>query len=164
MVNLPKYGVQMAVSTFDTSLPTKEEELITFLSSDLFPIGEKTAEKIVDKFKEDTINKILENKDCLQLIPRLNEKKIDKIYEVLKDYQSTSSIVMELTKLGFDTKESLSFLNKYNNKILDTVNNNIYDLIDSDDISFTKIDEIAINMGIEEDDDRRVKELIIYVM
>ena len=164
MVNHPKYGLQMAVSTFDTSLPTKEEELITFLSSDLFPIGEKTAEKIVDKFKEDTINKILENKDCLQLIPRLNEKKIDKIYEVLKDYQSTSSIVMELTKLGFDTKESLSFLNKYNNKILDTVNNNIYDLIDSDDISFTKIDEIAINMGIEEDDDRRVKALIIYVM
>ena len=107
MVNHPKYGLQMAVSTFDTSLPTKEEELITFLSSDLFPIGEKTAEKIVDKFKEDTINKILENKDCLQLIPRLNEKKIDKIYEVLKDYQSTSSIVMELTKLGFDTKESL---------------------------------------------------------
>ena len=164
MVNHPKYGLQMAVSTFDTSIPTKEEELITFLSSDLFPIGEKTAEKIVDKFKEDTINKILENKDCLQLIPRLNEKKIDKIYEVLKDYQSTSSIVMELTKLGFDTKESLSFLNKYNNKILDTVNNNIYDLIDSDDISFTKIDEIAINMGIEEDDDRRVKALIIYVM
>lgn len=130
----------------------------------IYPNREKTAEKVVDKFKEDTINKILENKDCLQLIPRLNEKKIDKIYEVLKDYQSTSSIVMELTKLGFDTKESLSFLNKYNNKILDTVNNNIYDLIDSDDISFTKIDEIAINMGIEEDDDRRVKALIIYVM
>ena len=164
LVNHPKYGLQFSVSSFEVVLPTKEEELVTFLSSDLFPVGEKTAKRIVDTFHEETINKILENKDCLQLIPRLNEKKIDKIYNVLVDYQNTSNIVLELTKLGFEMKESLSFLNKYDNKILDTVNTNIYELIDSDEISFNKIDEIALNMGIEEDDDRRIKALIIYVM
>lgn len=138
--------------------------MIVFLSSDLFPIGEKTAKKIVDTFHEDTINKILDNKDCLQLIPRLGENKINRIYNVLVDYQSTSNIVMELTKLGFDMRDSLSFLNKYNNKILDTVNNNIYELIDSDEMSFVKIDEIALGMGINEDDERRIKALIIYIM
>ena len=164
IVNHPKYGVQFAVDSFEIKMPSKEEELITFLSSDLFPIGEKTAEKIVNTFHDDTINKILENKYCLELIPRLNEKKIDKIYNVLKDYQNTSNIVLELTKLGFEMKESLSFLNKYDNKILDTVNTNIYDLIDTDEMSFKKIDEIALGMGMEEDDDRRVKALIIYLM
>lgn len=164
VVKHPKYGIQFNVDGFNISVPTKEEELVTFLSSDLFPIGEKTAKKIVDTLKDDIINKILENKDCLKIIPRLTDKRIDRIYEVLKDYQDTSSVVIELTKLGFEMKESLSFLNKYNNKILDTVNNNIYELIDSDDMSFTKIDEIAINMGIDEEDDRRIKALIIYVM
>ena len=164
VVNHPKYGIQFNVDGFNISVPTKEEELVTFLSSDLFPIGEKTTKKIVDTLKDDVINKILENKDCLKNIPRLTDKRIDRIYEVLKDYQDTSSVVIELTKLGFEMKESLSFLNKYNNKILDTVNNNIYELIDSDDMSFTKIDEIAINMGIDEEDDRRIKALIIYVM
>lgn len=164
VVNHPKYGIQFNVDGFNISVPTKEEELVTFLSSDLFPIGEKTAKKIVDTLKDDIINKILENKDCLKNIPRLTDKRIDRIYEVLKDYQDTSSVVIELTKLGFEMKESLSFLNKYNNKILDTVNNNIYELIDSDDMSFTRIDEIAINMGIDEEDDRRIKALIIYVM
>lgn len=159
-----KYGLQFNVNSFEINIPTKEEELVVFLSSDLFPIGEKTAKKIVDLFHEDTINKILENKNCLESIPRLGEKKIDKIYNTLLDYQSTSNIVLELTKLGFDMKDSLSFLNKYSNKILDTVNNNVYDLIDSDEISFTKIDEIALGMGINEDDDRRVKALIIYIM
>ena len=159
-----KYGLQFNVSSFEINIPTKEEELVVFLSSDLFPIGEKTAKKIVDLFHEDTINKILENKNCLEIIPRLGEKKIDKIYNTLLDYQSTSNIVLELTKLGFDMKDSLSFLNKYSNKILDTVNNNVYDLIDTDEISFTKIDEIALGMGINEDDDRRVKALIIYIM
>ena len=164
MVTHPKYGPQFAVDSFEIKLPTKEEELVTFLSSDLFPIGEKTAEKIVATYHEDTINKILENKDCLQLIPRLNANKIDKIYNVLKDYQNTSNIVLELTKLGFEMKESLSFLNKYDNKILDTVNTNVYELIYTDEMSFTKIDEIAIGMGIEEDDERRVKALIIHIM
>lgn len=98
------------------------------------------------------------------MIPRLGENKINRIYNVLVDYQSTSNIVMELTKLGFDMKDSLSFLNKYNNKILDTVNNNIYELIDSDEMSFVKIDEIALGMGINEDDERRIKALIIYIM
>lgn len=164
VVNHPKYGMQMSVNSFNIKVPTKEEELITFLSSDLFPIGEKTAEKIVKALKEDVINKILQDKTCLNGIPRLTEKKIDKIHQVLKDYQDTSSVVIELTKLGFEMKESLTFLNKYNNKILDTVNNNIYDLIESDEIPFTKIDEIAINMGITEEDDRRLKALIIYIM
>ena len=45
------------VTSFEINMPTKEEELVTFLSSDLFPIGEKTAEKIVNTFHEDTINK-----------------------------------------------------------------------------------------------------------
>ena len=129
-----------------------------------FQLEKRLLKRIVDTFHEDTINKILENKDCLQLIPRLGENKINRIYNVLVDYQSTSNIVMELTKLGFDMKDSLSFLNKYNNKILDTVNNNIYELIDSDEMSFIKIDEIALGMGINEDDERRIKALIIYIM
>lgn len=164
LVTHPKYGLQFAVVSFDINLPTKEEELVTFLSSDLFPIGEKTAQKIVDTFHEDTLAKILEDKDCLQMIPRLNETKINKIYNVLKDYQNTSNIVLELTKLGFDMRESLSFLNKYDSQILDTIKENIYSLIDSDEMPFPKIDEIAIGMGIDEEDDRRIKALLIYVM
>lgn len=159
-----KYGKQFNVTSFDINLPTKEEELVVFLSSDLFPIGEVTAKRIVDIYHEETINKILENKDCLQIIPRLNKQKIDKIYNTLLEYQSTSNIVLELTKLGFDMKDSLSLLNKYNKKILDNVNNNVYDLIDTDDMSFIKIDEIALSMGITDTDDRRIKALIVYIM
>ncbi len=164
MVNHAKYGLQFATDSFEIVIPTKEEELVTFLSSDLFPIGEKTAQKIVDMFHDKTIDKILENKNCLQMIPRLTEKRIDRIYDVLKDYQNTSNVVLELTKLGFDMKEALSLLNRYDDKILKTVNTNIYELIDTDEMAFTKIDDIALSMGIDEDDDRRVKALIIYVM
>ena len=87
MGNHPKYGSQFRVSSYEISIPTKREELITFLSCEMFPIGEKTAKKIVDTFKEDTIEMILDNPDNLLLIPRISKDKANKIYEVLKDYQ-----------------------------------------------------------------------------
>ena len=157
-----KYGLQFNVTTYENVIPEKKDELVEFLSSDLFPIGEKTALKIVEKFKEKTIETILENPNCLQGIPRLKEDKIKKIYDILKNYQSTSNIVLELTKMGFNTKDSLSILNKYREKTLDKINNNIYSLIEELDFNFKLIDEIALNNNINSLDDRRLAALIIY--
>ena len=144
-----KYGHQFLVDTYEIVLPTEEEEIIDFLSSDIFPIGESTAKKIVDKLGKDTINKILEDKNNLLGIPRLPDKKVDKIYDILLDYQSTSHIVLELTKLGFSTKNAITLLKKYSNNTLDIINNNIYDIEDDIEISFIELDKIAKNMGYE---------------
>ena len=157
-----KYGVQFNVTNYENLLPEKKDELIEFLSSDLFPIGIKTAEKIVEKFKEKTIEVILDNPNSLLLIPRLNKDKIDKIYETLKSYQSTSEIVLKLQHLGFNTKDSLSILNKYKVNSLDKINNNIYSLIDELDFNFNTIDEIALNNNYDTLDTRRISALIIH--
>ena len=157
-----KYGVQFNVTNYANLLPEKKDELIEFLSSDLFPIGIKTAEKIVEKFKEKTIEVILDNPNSLLLIPRLNKDKIDKIYETLKSYQSTSEIVLELQHLGFNTKDSLSILNKYKVNSLEKINNNIYSLIDELDFNFNTIDEIALNNNYDTLDTRRISALIIH--
>ena len=164
IVNHPKYGNQFQVNSYELLLPTKEEELIEFLSSDIFPIGEKTAEKIVDTFKEETLEIILDEPERLTIIPRLPKARIDKIHNVLKDYQNSSKIVMDLTSLGFSNKNALSIVNKYQKKTMDKISNNIYDLIEEMNFSFNEIDEIAINSGIDKDDDRRIQALIIHVM
>ena len=159
-----KYGDQFLVSDYELVLPTKKDEIIEFLSSELFPIGEKTAEKIVDTFHENTLDIILNSPKDLQIIPRLSSDKVAKIHNVLVEYQATSNIVLELSKMGFSTKNSLTILNKYKNKSLDIVNNNIYDLVNDLDFRFTDIDDIAISNGISIDDDRRIASLIIYIM
>ena len=116
-----KYGTQFITTSYELILPEEKEEIIEFLSSDIFPIGVATATKIVDKIGTDAINKILENKNCLLGIPRLTEKKIDKIYQTLLDYQSTSYIVLELTKLGFTTKNAVSLLKKHSINTMDII-------------------------------------------
>lgn len=159
-----KYGHQFLVDTYELVLPTEEEEIIDFLSSDIFPIGEATAKKIVGRLGNDAINKILENKECLLGIPRLPAKKVDKIYEILLDYQSTSYIVLELSKLGFSTKNAITLLKKYSINTMDVIDNNIYDTLDDIDISFEELDKIAKNKGYESNDERRLEALTIHAM
>lgn len=159
-----KYGYQFQVDSFEIILPEKKDELIDFLSSDLFPIGEKTAKKIVGAFGEDTIDVILNNKEKLSEIPRLGIEKINKINNILKEYQSTSNIVLELNRMGFNTKDSLMLLNKYKDKVIRIIDNNIYDLIDNINLNFKEIDTIAINNKYDLYDERRVEALIIYLL
>lgn len=160
----PKYGEQFNVSKYEIVIPTVRDELITFLSSDLFPIGEKTATKIVDLFKDETIDTILNNKDNLLLVPRLSAKKIEKIYNTLVEYQSSSQIVMDLTTLGFSSRQALSILNKYHNKTLEIIDKNIYEIDEKLNIPFLELDNIALNSGLEENDERRVRALILYLI
>ena len=159
-----KYGYQFQVDSFEIVLPEKKDELVDFLSSDLFPIGEKTAKKIVGSFGEDTIDVILNNKEKLLEIPRLGIEKINKINNILKEYQSTSNIVLEVNRMGFNTKDSLMLLNKYKDKVIRIIDNNIYDLIDNINLNFKEIDTIAINNKYDLYDERRIEALIIYLL
>ena len=159
-----KYGDQLEVSTYEIEIPTKEEELVGFLSSDMFPIGETTAKKIVDKFKDKTLDVILNDKEKLKGIPRLSEEKINKIHDILETYQGSSKMVIEMTSLGFNNKEAMNILKKYGSNSLDKIKDNIYNLIDDMEFNFNIIDDIASNMGIIKTDDRRIEALIIYLM
>ena len=159
-----KYGRQFQVSSYELVLPTEKEEVIEFLSSDLFPIGITSAEKIVDKLGKDAISKILKDPTCLYDIPRLPKKKIAKIAEVLEDYESTSHIVIELNKIGFNTKDSISILKKHGAKSLDLIEKNIYNFLDDIDITFDEIDKIARNNGYSLNDERRLEALVIHAM
>lgn len=159
-----KYGEQFQTESYELILPTDEEEIIEFLSSDLFPIGEKTAEKIVARLGKDTINIMLNDPHAIDGIPRLTKQKIDKINEILNDYQSTSQIVIELNKIGFSTKNSISILKKYNSNTMNIIENNMYDILDDIDISFDELDKIARNNNYELNDERRLEALTIHAM
>ena len=160
----PKYGYQFQVSEYEIIKPEKKEEIISFLASDLFPIGEKTAENIYKKLGNNAIEEIINDKNVLNNIPRLKEDKIDIIYKTLKDYQYSNTIILTLTEYGFTLKQALSVYAKYKNKTLDVINENVYDLIESLEIPFKDIDNIASNLQIPKDDDRRLSALIIYII
>ena len=166
IVEHPKYGIQYNVDKYDRIKPEDIDGIVAFLSSDLFPgIGEKLATRIVDTLGENTLDKILEDKENLKKVPKINAKKIDIIYNVLMEYEESHKIVVYLTELGFNMKDALSIYNKYKKETIMVIENNIYDLIDEvDNILFRKVDEISRKLHYEYDDIRRIKACIIYIM
>ncbi len=159
-----KYGMQFNVETYELILPTDEDEIIEFLSSDLFPIGAATAMKIVNKLGRDAINKIINDDLALAGIPRLSESKANRIREILSDYSSTSEVIIELGKMGFSTKDASAILKKYGASSLKIVNENVYDIKDDVDISFSELDKIAKSNGYLPNDERRLLALTINMM
>ena len=161
-----KYGVQFQVDGYERILPEEKEGIIEFLSGGLFKgIGEKTAEKIVSNLGKDTLNVILNNPSNLILIPGITKKQIDILHNTLITYQASYETIVYLNELGFSTRDSLLIYNNYKEKTHTILEDNIYRLFeDIMDITFKKVDMIALKNGIERNSPKRIEAAIIYSM
>ena len=162
----PKYGFQFNVKEYERVKPEDKDGIVEFLSSDLFPgIGEKMAEKIVDVLGDNALEEILNDKNCLLLVPKLSSKKIDLIYKTLINYEESHKMIVYLTELGFVMKDALLIYNTYKSNTIDVIEHNIYSIIDDiDEIGFTKVDVIARKLDDTVDSIDRIKACIYYIM
>lgn len=161
----PKYGLQFKVEEYERVKPNDKEGIVAFLSSNLFKgIGERMAKDIVDYLGEDVLDRILEEPECLYLVPKVSEKKAKAIYETLSKYEESHKVVLYLTELGFNMNDALVIYNVYKQNTIMKLEHNLYGIIeDIPEISFLKIDEIALRSGILKKDERRMQAALFYV-
>ena len=161
-----KYGEQFKVENYERCKPEEKDSIVEFLTSGLFPgIGEKKAKKIVDVLGKDTLKVILETPDNLILIPGITKKNIDILHNKLKEYEESYETILYLNELGFSQRDSMQIYNFYKKKTREIIDEDIYMLIrDILDITFKKVDNIALNIGIERNSIIRIKAAIIYII
>ncbi len=166
LVNHEKYGEQFMVNSFERIMPKETDSMVSVLSSDMFKgIGKKTAENIVSMFHEDTFDVILNQPNNLLLVKGVSEKQVRVLHEALKAYQGSYEIVLELSKLGFSTKDSLKIYSKFKEKSFNYLNEDIYRAYYFiDDIYFKVCDYIFLKNNNDKLDKRRVKAVFIYVL
>ena len=166
LVTHPKYGEQFQVDNYERCKPEEKDSIIEFLTSGLFKgIGEKKAKAIVDVLGKDTLKIILENPDNLILIPGVTKKNIEVLHTKLQEYESSYETILILTELGFSTKDAMIVYNFYKNKTKNIIDTNIYQIIeDIYNMTFKKIDAIALKSGLEKTASIRVEASIIYIM
>ncbi len=160
-----RYGEQFTVISYETILPEEKDNIIEFLSSNLFKgISTIKATDVVETLGLNCLNLILDNKEVLNKVPKITTKQKDIIYEALTKYQDSYKTIVELTKLGFSSKEALLINNHYKNKTLSLIENNPYSIInDIKEITFRKIDRLRNNFNIEDNNINRIKAGIKYV-
>lgn len=162
----PKYGFQFQVSEYERIKPEGKDGIILFLASDLFHgVGEKLAKKIVDTLGETTLERILNEEDCLLLVPKMTKKKADTIKRTLEKYEESHKTIVYLNELGFSMKDSLIIYNAYKSNTISQMEHNIYRLLDElPELSFIKLDEIAKKLGYESLDERRIGSCMVYLL
>ena len=162
----PKYGFQFQVSEYERIKPEGKDGIILFLASDLFHgVGEKLAKKIVDTLGESTLERILNEENCLMLVPKMTQKKADSIKNTLEKYEESHQTIVYLNELGFTMKDSLAIYNAYKSNTIPQIEHNIFRLLDDiKELSFVKLDEIGKKLGYEKTDERRIGACLIYLL
>lgn len=167
VVKHPKYGNQVQITNYCILIDTNSKEsIINWLSkSSIKGINVQNALRIYKKFKEDTINVVLNNPDKLIEVIGIGKITLDKVKSSVHKYKEMEDLIKYCLPLGF----TYSLINKISNALgknaLDIIKENIYLVLDhTDSITFKQLDSIAINNGINPEDPNRIKYGFLYTL
>ncbi len=160
-----RYGLQYMVNSFEKLSDTSIPGLIEYLSSDLFKgVGTKTAINVVNALGKNTIKKVLDDKNILDSVPKINNKIKEIIYNGIIENKASENTLIQLYGYGITPKTAIKIHKFYGEKTIATITNDPYKLIyDIDGIGFERADIIAKSLGFKEDHPKRVKAMIVYL-
>ncbi|MCT4585974.1 MAG: ATP-dependent RecD-like DNA helicase [Peptostreptococcaceae bacterium] len=158
------YGFQFKVNSFIPIIPSTKDAIIAYLSSGLIKgIKEKTAKKIVDYFKEDTLNIIEKEPHRLEEISGIGKKTIDRIKTSYSEGKALRNLIINLAPYSITPNYCMKIYKKYKDKSLEIVMQNPYRLSSQiHGIGFKIADKIGMSMGIDKYSKDRIKEGIIF--
>lgn len=164
IVKHPDYGEQFKIATFEKTMPTTPEALEKYLSNGSFKgVGPATAKKIVNTFGKDTINVIKLEPQKLTQIKGISKEKALEITEQFVANWEIWQIVGFLDKFGIGPQSAEGVYKKLGEGALERISENPYILVDvASKVNFEKVDRIAMEMGVEESNYKRIRSGIKY--
>lgn len=150
LVQHPKYGEQLKITRYERAKPTSKG-LVKYFSSDHFKgIGVKTAQKIVDLYSDNTIDKVLAEPEKLKDIAGLSAKNREAFLTKLRQNYGTERILAKLSEYGIPNKLAFQVQDFYKEETLEIVEHYPYQLVeDIQGIGFKIADQLAQSLGIE---------------
>lgn len=161
-----KYGMQFQVDSYESIAPKTRNGIIRYLSSGLIKgVGPATAEAIVKKFKENTLEVIEFNPEKLVEVRGISQKKAKLISESLVEVKDMQNAMVFLQGYNITTTIALKIYEIYKNSTIEVVKTNPYRLVeDVNGIGFLKADKIAQSMGIAVDSPFRIRAGILHIL
>lgn len=164
-IQTKEYGRQFKVEKYEKIMPQKTNEILKYLSSGAVKgIGPKIAQKIVEKYAEDSFDVIENHPDWLVEIKGISRKKA---YEISLDFKEKAGVREILTFCGGDisTNSAVKIYKTWGRNALNKIKENPYFLCSSQvGLSFKRVDEMAMKMGVDSTASERVTSAIKYVL
>ena len=165
-VNHPDYGKQLKAETFEKFLPEGVPAIEKYLASGIIKgVGLVTARKLVTKFGENTIEVIKNTPERLTEVRGINMEKALSMSSTLNEQWDLWKLISFLGNYGIGNKNAVKLYKAFGVNSLDTVKSNPYVLLDvCNGISFKVADQIARNVGIDDNNETRICAGIKYVL
>ena len=160
------YGKQLKVESYEKEDIKSEGSIIKYLSSGVFKgIGEKTAQKIVDKFGEETFDIIENDFEKLVGIRGITYERAEQIHTEFVQRNSMRNFIIEAQQFEISINMATKIYEKYKDKAMHMITNNPYALIDQiENINFKYADKLALRGNIKQDNLSRIEEGIRYAL
>lgn len=159
-----KFGRQLRARFIRVLVPSTGREIFEFLKSGgIKGVGKKSAEKMYEHFG-DELSKYMD-KPTLLMKSGITEKQADLITETWAKRTTHTELLAFLQSLNVGPATAGKILKKYGDRSKQIVLNNPYQVArDISGIGFKTSDFMAIAMGIDKRDPRRIDAAIIHCM
>ncbi len=160
-----EFGRQFSFSSFEKTLPDEIEGIFQYLSSKTIKgIGPVTAERIVNRFGTDTFNVIENHPEWLADIPGISMKKAKEISISFREQSGLRNIMM-LCGSYIGRNEITKVYKEVGAEAVSVIKSNPYLLCEEEfGVPFEKVDVMARDFGIPDNDRMRVKAGVVYTL
>jgi exodeoxyribonuclease V alpha subunit len=160
-----EYGPQFRVSAFESVMPKTEMQILMYLSTGVIKgIGPATAQKIVEKFGEKSLDVLRDEPLKLAKIKGISERKALEMHESFMAKQLMQNIVMFLSQYGVTPQFAVKVFNKFGAESVSKIRENPYIICEIEGIGFKTADKIAFLMGVDYADKNRLLYGVLYVL
>lgn len=160
------YGEQFKIETFEKLMPQTLGALETYLSNgNVKGIGPVLAQKIINTFGEETIHVLKYEPEKLVQIKGISTSKAIEMSESFLENWEIWQIVGFLERFGIGAESAKKVYDLLGINAITEIEANPYILIDiSRGVDFKQIDQMAIKLGVERENQKRVKSGIKYAL
>lgn len=161
-----EYGMQFKVDTFEKLMPETLGALERYLANGTIKgIGEATAKKIIQKFGEETISIFKFNPEKLSEIKGISKSKAQEMSESFIENWEVWQIVGFLERFGLGAEHAKKIYDLLGINAIEQIESNPYILVDlAKSVDFKQIDQMALKLGINNDNQKRVESGIKYAL
>ncbi|MBE6985529.1 MAG: ATP-dependent RecD-like DNA helicase [Ruminococcaceae bacterium] len=158
------YGKQFEAEFLDRLLPDTKGEILAYLSSRAVKgIGEKTAQKIVERFGEQSLRILESSPERLTEISGISMKKALEMGTSFRTQVGVRRLIEFVAAYHIPAEIAVRVYRVYGEQAMDMVQENPYLLTQPQfGTSFTSADTMALELGFDGEDARRVEAAVIF--
>ncbi len=162
----PNHGRQFKAERHELIEPTDEESIRRYISSGAIKgIGAALADRIIEKFGEDTLRIMEEEPERLAEIKGISLRKAQSIAVAVAEKKDLHSAMLFLQKYGITNTLAVKIYDTYGLGMYSIMKENPYKMAeDIEGVGFKTADAIAEKIGIHTDSDYRIRCGLIYTL